>query len=63
HSLSYQGGFFYAHLKNFEINVIYFITGMLLGCASGVSPVQLFPQESSTFRYNQRSEYVSLIEK
>jgi hypothetical protein len=24
----------------------------LLGCASGVSPVQLFPQESSAFRYN-----------
>jgi hypothetical protein len=34
----------------------------LLGFASGVSPVQLFPQESNTFRSNQLSEHVSLKE-
>jgi hypothetical protein len=34
----------------------------LLGFASGVSPVQLFQQESSTFRSNQLSEHVSLKE-
>jgi hypothetical protein len=33
----------------------------LLGCASGVSPVQRFPQESSTFRYNQLYWYGGLI--
>ncbi|MGM0841262.1 MAG: hypothetical protein ACQEWE_11065 [Bacillota bacterium] len=34
-----------------------------LDFVSGVSPVQLFPQESSTFRSNQLSEHLSFLKE